>query len=219
MHMKHSALLAGLALVGLLCLGAGTKTKGLVITFHLEGEESDSEKFVTPVKLGSEHRQYFFRKMPAFTSADLLWFYPFVAQDGQSFGAAFRLKDHKAQELTGLTTANQGQLFGTRIVGGPMSAVVIDRPINDGVLVMWEGLAQQHLQFINSQVPHVDQVGSPDAVPSFNLPQQSQVPGPGGAVAGGGAPKKKPFGKFFENVGRKKETPAATNPYVNPPRP
>jgi hypothetical protein len=205
--MRKSVLWAYLLFVGLVSMGAGNKTKGNFVTFHLEGEESETEKFVTPVKLGSEYRQYFFRKMPAFSDKDIWWFYPFIAQDGQSFGVAFRLKDGKAEEFSGITVENQGKLFGTRVLDAPLQALIIDQPINDGVIVIWSGLSQDHLKAINSVIPHVDTLQG-QSTPSFELPK---------TTSNGESDTKKPF-KIFGNVAKKKTEPvdSPTNPFVNP---
>lgn len=214
--MRFGITAALLCAAGFLALGAGSKVKGLVVTFHLEGQEEETNKFVTPIKLGSEHRQYYFRKMPAFSDKDIAWFYPFVAQDGSSFGAAFRLNDHKARELNGLTIANHGKLFGTRVLDAPLRAVIIDQPVDDGVLVIWDGLSKNHIQLIGSKISHVDKIlgtETPQALPTFNVPQTKNQPRQNSPSSDG--EKRKPF-KLFGNANRKKaDTPA--NPYVNLP--
>ncbi|MEM6278303.1 MAG: hypothetical protein AAF733_02415 [Verrucomicrobiota bacterium] len=153
------------------CGAGGKKTKGLVVTFHVEAEETDNQKFVTPVKLGSEHRQYFFSKIPTFTDRDIKWFYPFTAADGVSYGAAFRLLDHSAVELKGVTLTNQGKLLGLRCSDAPIQAVLIDRPIEDGIIVVWSGLQQRHLEEFRKKFPHVDDI-EPDTGPEFAMPQR-----------------------------------------------
>lgn len=153
-----------------LCHGAGKKYKLYLVTFHLEGEQTDNPKFITPVKLGREHRQYYFNKIPVFTDADIAWFYPFTSQDGASFGTAFKLKDHAATELKAITLTNQGKLMGLRCSDAQLSAILIDRPISDGVVVMWEGLQQRHLQEFRKRFPHVDDYQQKSG-PQFALPE------------------------------------------------
>lgn len=163
---RHVAALGSVLALSLMCLGAGKQYKLYVVTFHLEGDENDNPKMVTPVKLGQEHRQYYFSKIPAFTDKDIKWFYPFTAADGVSFGAAFRLKDHAAVELKGITLTHQGKLLGLRCSDAPLQAVLIDRPVEDGVVVIWSGLQQRHLQEFRKRFPHVDEV----------MPKEQQLP-------------------------------------------
>jgi len=157
--------------VALGCQAAGKRTKKLLITFHLEAEQADGGKFATPVKLGSQHRQYFFNKVPSFTDKDIAWFYPFTAEDGVSYGAAFKLKEHAAQSLKGITLTNQGKLLGIRCSDAPLRAVLIDRPLDDGVIVMWSGLQQRHLKEFQERIPHVDTVMKTSG-PQFELPNR-----------------------------------------------
>ncbi|HQW27968.1 MAG: hypothetical protein KA152_11735 [Verrucomicrobiales bacterium] len=153
------------------CPAAGKQYKLYLVTFHIEGEETDNPKMITPVKLGQEHRQYFFSKLPSFTDSDIAWFYPFTASDGVSFGAAFRLKEHAAVELKALTLTHQGKLLGIRCSDAPLQAVLIDRPIDDGVIVIWNGLQQKHLQEFRRRFPHVDDF-KPKNGPQFAEPQR-----------------------------------------------
>ncbi|MDF1656481.1 MAG: hypothetical protein P1U58_02645 [Verrucomicrobiales bacterium] len=170
--MKYQAVIwLALLAATFFCEAGGKKTKGLVVTFHTEAEQTDSPKFITPVKLGSEHRQYFFSKIPSFTDKDIAWFYPFTAADGISFGAAFRLNERAASELRDITIANQGSLLGLRCSDAPVKAVLIDRPISDGIVVVWDGLQQRHLQEFRAKFPHVDDV-APDSGPEFAMPQR-----------------------------------------------
>ena len=150
------------------CEAGGKKTKGLAVTFHVEAEQTDNPKFITPVKLGKEHRQYFFSKVPTFSDKDIKWFYPFTAADGVSYGAAFRLKEHSATELKGVTLTNQGRLMGLRCSDAPLQAVLIDRPIDDGIIVVWSGLQQRHLEEFREKFPHVDDL-APEVGPEFAM--------------------------------------------------
>lgn len=145
-------------MVAVFCIAAGNKSKGKSISFHLEGEETSSAKFVMPVKLGSEGRQYFFSKSPVFTSSDIDWFYPFTSEDGQSFGAAFRLNDHAALELKDLGRTSPGKLLAISVASASLQAIIIDRPVNDGIIVLWSGLTQAHLELFQKDFPHVDDV-------------------------------------------------------------
>ncbi|MEM9017836.1 MAG: hypothetical protein AAGC68_12545 [Verrucomicrobiota bacterium] len=168
--MRHRLLLLAVLLGSLSWgLAAGKKYQLYLVTIHLEAEETDNPKMVTPVKLGSGHRQYYFSKIPTFTDHDIDWFYPFTADDGVSYGAALRLKDHAATELKAITLVNQGKLLGMRVSDATLQAVLIDRPIDDGYIVVWSGLQQKHLKEMRKRFEHVDDV-APQQVPEFSMP-------------------------------------------------
>ena len=147
----------------------GKKTQNSILSFHLEADQTDNPKFIVPAKLGSEHRQYFFQKVPTFNDKDVAWFYPFLSEDGVSYGAAFKLKEHAAVELKAVTLTNQGKLLGLRCADAPLQAVLIDRPLDDGVVVVWKGLQQRHLKDFKKKFPHVDDVQQ-NTGPEFALP-------------------------------------------------
>lgn len=150
--------------------GSGARSKLAIVSMHVEGDETDNPKMVVPLKLGTEHRQYYFSKLPSFTDRDIAWFYPFTAADGVTYGVAFRLKEHAATELKALTLTHQGKLIGIRCSDAPLAAVLIDRPIDDGVVVVWSGLQQRHLQEFRKRFPHVDDY-RPKTGPQFDLPR------------------------------------------------
>lgn len=166
-HASYGRMIRRIAIVLLLiatlspAFGAGKKAQSFLITFHVEGVEEEAPEFASPIKLGNEMRQYYFKKVPEFTDHDIAWFYPFVSQDGQTFGAAFKLTPNAAQQLKGLCLTHQGKLLGVRIANAPYSAVLIDRPVDDGIIVVWQGLAKSHLKAFEKRFPHSDQTEKP----------------------------------------------------------
>lgn len=156
----RSTFFAALALAAIpLCLtAAGKKANTYLVTFHLEADKEDAPKFAVPIKLGSEKRQYYFSRVPEFTDDNILYFFPFIAENGASYGVAFKLKPTSAVGLKALSLKNQGKLLGARIPNAPYTAVQIDRPVDDGILVVWGGLSKAHLKAFAKHFPHVDQV-------------------------------------------------------------
>ena len=156
--MSRRLAYAFLPVVALFLLtGAGKKSQSYLVTFHVEGTAEEAPEFASPVKLGTEMRQYFFKKVPEFTDSDIAWFFPFISQDGQSFGVAFKLKPNATQQLKALCLTHQGKLLGARIANAPYTAVMIDRPVDDGVIVVWQGLGKAHLKAFEKKFPHIDQ--------------------------------------------------------------
>lgn len=168
--MRSLALSFVLLAATLWCPAAGKKSQNFLVSFHLEADQTDNPKFIVPVKLGSEHRQYFFKKIPEFTDKDIEWFYPFLSEDGVSYGAAFRMKEYAAVQLKAFTLTNQGKLLGLRCSDAQLQAIIVDRPIDDGIVVIWKGLQQRHLQEFQKRFPHSDNVARPTG-PEFALPR------------------------------------------------
>lgn len=120
------------------------------LSFHAEGQATDGEKrvFSHPV-LGE---QKFFRITPEITQLDFKAFYPFQADDGTSFGATFFLDDKAAMLLGQISTAGQGRYILGVVDGQPVDYMKIDKPINDGVITLWRGLKQVHLEFLEKKL-------------------------------------------------------------------
>ncbi len=153
-------------LPALLCLGAGKKAKQIVVSFHLEAPAEEAPKFAIPVKLGSQMRQYFFRRTPEFTQKDVAYYYPFMAENGTTFGVGFKLTPKASEELKGMALNNQGKLLGIRIAPTHYSAVIIDRPDTPGVITVWEGLTQEDLKTLDEVIPHAETVIRPGGGPA-----------------------------------------------------
>ncbi|MEO0446092.1 MAG: hypothetical protein AAF191_08455 [Verrucomicrobiota bacterium] len=118
------------------------------------------------VKLGNPAQQFYFTLTPVFTEQDVRWFYNFISEDGLTFGAAFKLHPQSAERLNLITKepAFQGKLLAAYVQpvtaqSPPVQSVVrIDRGVTDGVLVIWKGLTNEHLQILQRRIPHVREV-------------------------------------------------------------
>lgn len=149
----------------LLLMGSGKQTQSYLITVHMESTADEVPKFATPVKLGAEMRQYYFKRVPELTDNDIVYFYPFISQDGATYGAGFKLSSKATQSLKATTLTHQGKLLGIRVDNAPYTAVMIDRPIDDGVFVVWQGLTKSHLKAFEKKFPHVEQAQPEGATP------------------------------------------------------
>ncbi len=137
-----------------------------LVSFHLETSEGDYPKFAHAVKMGDPAQQYYFKLSPALTDGDVQWFYPFLAADGVTYGTAFKMGTHGSNVLQTLTSSpeNQGKLFAVNVMpldskSSPMRDYLqIDRRIDDGVVVIWQGLTDAHLRVFAQRFPHVRDV-------------------------------------------------------------
>ncbi|MEM7014358.1 MAG: hypothetical protein AAF585_23095 [Verrucomicrobiota bacterium] len=169
--MNSRITLAILALTGLTLLGSGQRSSNapILMSFHMETTQEDYPKFAEAIKMGNPAQQYYFLKMPVVTDRDVSWFYPFLADDGVTYGVAFKLNRPGTDKLTQVSTTptNQGKLIGVNIQAlsrkqGPVrSYIQIDRGVSDGVLVIWKGLTDQHLRVFAQRFPHARDLMDP----------------------------------------------------------
>lgn len=152
-----------LVLAGICSLGSGKRGESLLVTFHLETSQEEWPKFAQAVKMGSPPQQFYFKLSPIITDADILWFYPFISEDGVTYGAAFRLSPAGTERLTNISSdpTYRGRLLGVHVqpIGpksGPLQSYLqIDRRITDGTLVIWKGLTDAHLRAFTERFAHV----------------------------------------------------------------
>jgi hypothetical protein len=139
-----------LTLLCLFCLlgaqaqaGSSNKKKKediFAIRVYGEGSAEDGEKFIVPMVL-LDGRKAYLSIMPLLSEHDIKAVYPFRAADG-SGGAYLRLDGHGANLLTEYSTEHMGrkQVLVVMVNGRQVVDLLVDKPVNDGVLVIPYGL-------------------------------------------------------------------------------
>lgn len=142
-----------LALTSLIALGNGKKTPPASVSFHLQGSPAEAPKFARKVKtLAGE---YYFRKVPEISSRDIVAFSPFPADDKKTYGLVFKINNQAARRLQATTSMNQGKLLLSLVNGQAVGVVRIDKPVKDGMLVIWGGISQQELKMYDMIAPRI----------------------------------------------------------------
>lgn len=141
-----------LLLCGALALGFGKRSKGILVSFHVETEAADAPKFAFARPDEGSGSMRYYRKVPEFSDDEIAWFYPFSAQDGGSFGVVFKLDEDGTRHLENVSAENPGRYFLTMIHPGHSSAVIIDKVISDGIVVVWDGLTPEHIDVFRKKM-------------------------------------------------------------------
>ncbi|MGC6425428.1 MAG: hypothetical protein ACON5H_00345 [Akkermansiaceae bacterium] len=121
------------------------------LTFHLQGNQQDGPKYAFPLPVYG--KQVYFRRSPEIVTKDVIAFKPFLAKDG-SYGATFYLSKVAKQRLAAITTKNQKSWFATMLNGRPIDCVFVDRPVEDGQLVAWQGLTRADIGRFTLKIPY-----------------------------------------------------------------
>ena len=124
---------------------SGARKPSLTVSFHLEGNSFEGGKMVQPIKLGNPQKTYYFRRQPELTQRHIQGYYPFPADDGTSFGAAFKLNQNGTDTLSSLSIVGKGRKLLTVVNSEPIDYTVLDKPVTDGYLVVWGGLTKSDL--------------------------------------------------------------------------
>lgn len=150
--MKYLILVALLTMPASI-LASGKKTPPASISFHMEGSAAEAPKFARQVDtlVGKK----FFRKVPEISTKDIVAFSPFPADDATTYGIVFKLNAQAMRRLTTVTTMNRGKLLLALVNGQALGVVRIDKPVNDGVLVIWSGIRQQEIKLYDQVAPRI----------------------------------------------------------------
>lgn len=121
------------------------------LTFHLEGNRIDGPKMVFPIPVGGE--QKFFRKSPITFTRELGSYKPFIADNGTAGGVFFFRKAARTR-IAAATTQHQGKWLVAMLNGRPVDMVMIDSPVVDGKLVIWQGITENEIYAFDLELPH-----------------------------------------------------------------
>ncbi|MEJ6645093.1 MAG: hypothetical protein QNL33_17735 [Akkermansiaceae bacterium] len=132
--------------------GMGKKKDKNTLTFHLQGDQTDGPKMVFPLPMGNQ--KGFFRKSPLTFTKEILAYQPFFSDDGTA-GATFAFSQGASTRIAALTTQNQGKWIVAMLNGRPVDFVRIDRPVQDGRLVIWRGIKESEIFAFDYVISHI----------------------------------------------------------------
>jgi hypothetical protein len=129
------------------------KAKNMAVTFHIETEATANPKMFFEQPIAGKRR--FFQRSPDFNSGDVVAFGPFMSDNEKDYGMVLKLRPIAASRLESLTTANQGKMLLATFNGRPIDAVIIDQPVKDGHLVIWNGITEAEIKECDKVVPRI----------------------------------------------------------------
>lgn len=157
MHLRFAALaLLVLLLPAAPLPAAGKKDSKAFISFHMETEASDNPKMTFQQLAAGRTRT--FRRMPEITTKDVASFAPFPSDDGD-YGVIFVLKENAAKRLSAITNVNQGRYLMSQLNGRIVDGVLIEKPVEDGKLVIWKGVTLADIALLDESLPRIGQDG------------------------------------------------------------
>lgn len=158
MHARLAALMTVLFLAFCPSLMAGGKPDAkFSATFHMEADGNDHPKMVFSQMAAGKQR--IFRRMPEISTKDIASFSPFPSEVGDGYGVVFRLKPAAANRLSATTAVNLNRWMITMVNGRVVDGVLIDKQINDGMLVIWKGLTLQDTALMDESIPRIGEEG------------------------------------------------------------
>jgi hypothetical protein len=127
------------------------------ISVHMETESTDNPKMIFPQEISGQTR--YFRRVPEIATKDVIAFSPFPSDAGGDYGVVFKLKDSASRRLAAVTSANQGRWMIIMINGRAVDGVLIDKQVDDGVVVAWKGANLADIAVFDDSLPRIGQDG------------------------------------------------------------
>jgi hypothetical protein len=144
------------ALAALLCV-AGAKKPVIDLRIHAQGSEAEAPTFAIPATL-LNGQPVFLQRMALITQSEVDAIYPFAAADG-SQGVYLKLGPHGSRLLQQHTSTKKGEFLVVMLNGRMVSNLLIDRPIDDGILSIPRGLSADDIAVMETVFPVVGQEG------------------------------------------------------------
>lgn len=139
-----------------LCTGAARKPV-LDLRIHALGTAAEAPTFAFPTTL-IDGRPVYLQKMPLLTQREVDAVYPFNAADG-SRGVYLKLDSHGSRLLQQLTSSQRGTMLVVMLNGRQVSNLLVDRPVDDGIVAIPRGLTPDDTEFLSTVFPVLGQEG------------------------------------------------------------
>jgi hypothetical protein len=143
-----------------LSLSAMTPKAKFAITFHAQGDEISSPRSIFRMNMPGYTSPVVFEKIPQFSHQQIAAFHSFPADDGETLGLTLQLDFRGKNALNVLTRTRTGQLLIALVNGQPVDFVMIDTPINDGIITIWRGVTQQVIDELAKKYPPINKLES-----------------------------------------------------------
>jgi hypothetical protein len=134
-------------------MAGGKKKAPVSVSFHLQGDAGEGNKLVFPFTTAGQ--QLHFRKHPEFSSQDVVAFQSFPSDDPSSYGLILQLNKVGRQRLTSMSASNNGKFLLVMVNGTVRDAVLIDREVNDGLLVIWQRIGAAEVRAADLIMPRI----------------------------------------------------------------
>ncbi|MEI8234871.1 MAG: hypothetical protein WCH57_09330 [Verrucomicrobiota bacterium] len=140
-----------LPVLALALMAAASKPK-VTIRFHTEANPKSGAQFTVSATMPDSSRQVTLSKFAEISESDIVAIYPFPASDG-TIGCALKLDDHGRVVLDSLSQEYHGTLLFGFVNSRPVAAMLIDRRVSDGIVIIPRGLRPEEVALMRKAFP------------------------------------------------------------------
>ncbi len=134
-------------------LAGGKKNNEVKITFHLQADANENPKMIFPQLTNG--REVFYRRLSEVSERDIAHFNPFPSRDGDGYGLLLQLKPGAVTRINAVTSDNINRWLLAMVNGRVVDAVFIEKPINDGQLVIWKNVGEGEVHAMDKKFPRI----------------------------------------------------------------
>ena len=138
-------------LLGLCCLGMGTKKLPLSIRFYALAAQADTSSFSAPVVLLNGQQAYI-DQIAVISERDIVAVYPSEVADG-SGSCTLKLNEHGTMSLDSLSVDRRGSILIATINGRQVADIMIDKRVSDGIVTIPGGIQVDEMKTILKRYP------------------------------------------------------------------
>ena len=149
--MKRLLLPLMIALASPALLLGMSKKPGCVITFHTLAAPNDPPKTMFPFDLNG--KRIYFKIVPEFSQENISAYKAFPAENGNGKGMAIQLDFRGKAALELITREHKDEYLLAMINAKPVDFVVMDEPVMDGMVTIWQGVTDDTIKEIAKKHP------------------------------------------------------------------
>lgn len=138
----------------------GREKPKFTVSFHTQGTDMDSPRSIFRQVIPGRPHATVFKLVPEFTQNNVAAFKPFPAPSGNANGVMLRLDFRGTNALDLVTRTRTGETMLTMVNGHAVDYVTIDKPVSDGIIVIWEGISDEVVAEMAKKYPPIDKLRS-----------------------------------------------------------
>ena len=151
--------LSCLALLGF-CSCESMDKDTFFLSVHSQGMDNDNPRSVMPDLVGNPPQKVILNRVPEFSQSQIAAVQSFPADNGNGNGVALKLDFKGTQALEMATRMRQGEILRTLVNGRGVDYVRVDRPISDGIFVVWQGVPDEVVEEMKKKYPPISSLRS-----------------------------------------------------------
>jgi len=136
-----------------------SKKKDATITFHTLASPNDPPKTMFPADLNG--RRLYFKIVPEFSQENIAAFQEFPSEDGKSKGVTLQLDSRGRSMLEIVTRTRRDEYLLALVNAQPVDFVVMDEPVQDGQITIWQGVPDEVVKGLAKKHPHLKKGAPP----------------------------------------------------------